>query len=95
MIASLPASPRITTADQALTLIQSGQRVYIGGGCGVPTPLLEALVKRAPTLRNIEIIHSNLGNGPSLQAYYRSGDKTGNSKPQRLQSCNESRVVAF
>ncbi len=45
--------------------------------------------------RNIEIIHGNLGNGPSLQAYYRSGDKTRNRITQRLQGCNESRVVAF
>jgi 4-hydroxybutyrate CoA-transferase len=57
MITSLPASPRPMTADEALALVHSGQRVYIGGGCGVPTPLLEALVQRAPMLHNVEIIH--------------------------------------
>jgi acetyl-CoA hydrolase len=59
------------TADQALELIQSGQRVYIGGGCGVPTPLLEALVERAPALRNVEIIHMlTAGDDPTAAPEY-------------------------
>jgi acetyl-CoA hydrolase len=59
------------TADEALALIQSGQRVYIGGGCGVPTPLLEALVERAPTLRNVEIIHMlTAGDDPTTAPEY-------------------------
>jgi 4-hydroxybutyrate CoA-transferase len=71
MIASLPASPRMMTTDEALALVQSGQRVYIGGGCGVPTPLLEALVKRAPMLRNVEIIHMlTAGDDPTAAPEY-------------------------
>jgi 4-hydroxybutyrate CoA-transferase len=71
MIASLTTSPRMMTADQALALIQPGQRVYIGGGCGVPTPLLEALVERAPTLRNVEIIHMlTAGDDPTTAPEY-------------------------
>jgi 4-hydroxybutyrate CoA-transferase len=71
MIASLPASPRMMTTDEALALVQSGQRVYIGGGCGVPTPLLEALVKRAPLLRKIEIIHMlTAGDDPTAAPEY-------------------------
>ena len=50
--------PSMIAADEALTLVQSGQRVYIGGGCGVPTPLLDALVARAPVLHDVEIIHT-------------------------------------
>jgi len=71
MITSLPASPCMMTADQALALVQSGQRVYIGGGCGVPTPLLDALVRRAPTLRNVEIIHMlTAGDDPTTAPEY-------------------------
>jgi 4-hydroxybutyrate CoA-transferase len=71
MITSLPASPRMLNADEALALVHSGQRVYIGGGCGVPTPLLEALVKRAPTLRNVEIIHMlTAGDDPTAAQEY-------------------------
>lgn len=57
MISFSARAPRMFTADEALSLVHSGQRVYIGGGCGVPSPLLDALVARAPTLRNVEINH--------------------------------------
>ncbi len=49
--------PRTMSAGDALALVHSGQRVYIGGGCGVPSTLLDALVERAPALRNVEILH--------------------------------------
>jgi acyl-CoA hydrolase len=53
-------------ADEALALIHSGQRVYIGSGCGVPTPLLEALVARAPDLRDVDIFHMRIaGDDPT------------------------------
>ncbi len=71
MITSQPAAPRLMTADQALARVQSGQRIYIGGGCGVPTLLLDALVKRAPTLRDIEIIHMlTAGDDPTAAPEY-------------------------
>lgn len=44
-------------AAEAIGCVRSGQRVYIGGGCGVPTTLLDALVDRAPQLRDVELIH--------------------------------------
>lgn len=49
--------PRLMAPADALALVHSGQRVYIGGGCGVPTTLLNALVERAPTLRDVEVLH--------------------------------------
>lgn len=49
--------PPVVAADQAVASIRSGQRIYIGGGCGVPTPLLNALTRRAESLRDVEIIH--------------------------------------
>jgi acetyl-CoA hydrolase len=39
---------RITTADQAVTAIKSGMRVFMTGNCSVPQILLAALVQRAP-----------------------------------------------
>src|SRR5438045_9132110 len=45
------------TAEQALKAIKSGQRVYIGGGCGEPVDLVKALVDRALELRDVEIVH--------------------------------------
>ncbi len=49
--------PRMMSPAEALSLVHSGQRVYIGGGCGVPSTLLHALVERAPALRDVEILH--------------------------------------
>jgi acyl-CoA hydrolase len=48
---------KLTTVDQALKVIESGHRVYMGGGCGEPLELARALVDRAPELRGVEIIH--------------------------------------
>ena len=48
---------RITTADEAVTAIKSGDRVFLTGNASVPLQLLAALVKRAPKLENVEICH--------------------------------------
>ncbi|MFZ4858787.1 MAG: acetyl-CoA hydrolase/transferase family protein [Desulfuromonadaceae bacterium] len=48
---------RITTADEAVTAIKSGDRVFLTGNASVPLQLLAALVKRAPELENVEICH--------------------------------------
>ena len=46
---------RVTTAEKAVEVIQSGYRVFLTGNVSVPTQLLAALVKRAPALEKIEI----------------------------------------
>lgn len=48
---------RVTSADAALKTVQSGQRVYLTGNSSVPAQLLDALVKRAPQLREVELCH--------------------------------------
>ena len=48
---------RITTADEALAVVRSGQRVYIHNGCAEPVELVNALTRRGPELRNVEVIH--------------------------------------
>jgi acetyl-CoA hydrolase len=47
---------RITTADEAVRVIESGQRVFLTGNCSVPQKLLSALVKRAKELDDVEIL---------------------------------------
>ncbi|MDQ2809760.1 MAG: 4-hydroxybutyrate CoA-transferase [Chloroflexota bacterium] len=47
---------KLTSAAEALALVQSLQRVYIGGGCGAPLVLAQELVRRAADLRGVEII---------------------------------------
>lgn len=46
---------RVTTAQAAVKVIQSGQRVFLTGNVSVPQKLLAALVERAPDLRDVEI----------------------------------------
>jgi 4-hydroxybutyrate CoA-transferase len=44
-------------ASQALEAVRSGSRVWIQSGCGTPSTLVDALVARAPVVRNVEIVH--------------------------------------
>ncbi|NOR50844.1 MAG: 4-hydroxybutyrate CoA-transferase, partial [Desulfuromonadales bacterium] len=48
---------RITTPDEAVKAIKSGDRVFLTGNASVPLPLLDALVKRAPELQDVEVCH--------------------------------------
>ncbi|MFN0169006.1 MAG: acetyl-CoA hydrolase/transferase family protein [Bryobacteraceae bacterium] len=48
---------KLTTAEKALEAVRSGDRVYIHPGCATPQPLVDALVRRAPELRNVEVAH--------------------------------------
>ena len=45
------------TADAALSVLQSGQRVYIHNGCSEPVDLVHALTRRGPELRDVEVLH--------------------------------------
>ncbi len=48
---------RLTTAEQAMETVKSGDRVFLTGNASVPLELLDALVKRAPGLEDVEICH--------------------------------------
>lgn len=50
-------SGKIKTADEALRQVGSGMRVYIQPGCAEPETLVETLMRRAPALRDVEIVH--------------------------------------
>jgi len=47
---------RIVAPEEAVRAVQSGQRVYIGGGCAMPQSLIDALVARACELENVETV---------------------------------------
>jgi acyl-CoA hydrolase len=54
---------KVTTADRALEVVKPGDRIHIHGGCAEPEELVEALLRRAPDLRNVEIVHlTTMGN---------------------------------
>jgi acyl-CoA hydrolase len=48
---------RLRTADEALECVKSGMRVYIQPGCAEPETLVEALMRRAPDVYDVEIVH--------------------------------------
>src|SRR6266568_3552476 len=48
---------KLTTADRAVEVVRSGDRVYIHEGCATPTPLIAALMKRSSELKRVEIVH--------------------------------------
>ncbi|RLC89795.1 MAG: 4-hydroxybutyrate CoA-transferase [Chloroflexi bacterium] len=49
---------RVTTAEEAVKAIKSGDRIFLTGNCSVPQKLMEALVARAPELENVEVCHA-------------------------------------
>jgi len=48
---------KLCTAEEALRVVQSGDRVVLGHACGEPLELVDALVARASELRDVEIVH--------------------------------------
>ena len=48
---------KLMSAGEALAAVRSGDRVWIQSGCGTPSVLVDALVERAPYVRDVEVIH--------------------------------------
>ena len=46
---------KVTTADEAVRSIQSGDRVFLTGNTSVPQELLAALVRRSPEIYDVEL----------------------------------------
>jgi 4-hydroxybutyrate CoA-transferase len=62
---------KVTSAEAAVAAVESGDRVYIGGGAGVPQTLVGALVARADQLRAVELVHVlHFGNAPYVSPAY-------------------------
>jgi acetyl-CoA hydrolase len=49
---------KVTSAEEAVKSINSGDRIFLTGNCSVPQVLMKALVDRAPELDNVEICHA-------------------------------------
>jgi acyl-CoA hydrolase len=58
---------RIVSAQEAVSVIKSGQQVFMQGAAATPSVLLDALVARAPELEDVKIVHMHAeGPGPHL-----------------------------
>ena len=49
---------RVTTAEEAVQAVKSGDRIFLSGNCSVPQTLMAALVARAHELENVEVCHA-------------------------------------
>ncbi|MGD2252113.1 MAG: acetyl-CoA hydrolase/transferase C-terminal domain-containing protein [Anaerolineales bacterium] len=58
---------RFVSPEKAVSVIKSGQRVFLTGNCSVPQQLLAALVDRAKKLKDVELVQV-LTVGPAPQA---------------------------
>jgi len=67
---------KLKTADDALQAVRSNMRIYIQPGCAEPETLVEALLKRAPFVEDVEVVHMlTLGNAdyvkPEMAPHFR------------------------
>jgi len=67
---------KIVTPQQAVQCIHSNSRVYIHPGCAEPETLVEAMIARAPFVKNVEIVHLlTLGRAdyiaPQMEGHFR------------------------
>lgn len=61
----------IVSADEAVSVIASNNRVFIHSVAAAPRLLIEAMVRRAPHIRNVEIVHLHTeGSAPYAQPEY-------------------------
>jgi len=59
---------RIVSAAEAVSGVKSGDQVWLHAAAATPSVLLDALVARAPELRDVKIVHFHCeGPGPHLQ----------------------------
>ncbi|MFN8012664.1 MAG: acetyl-CoA hydrolase/transferase C-terminal domain-containing protein [Holophagaceae bacterium] len=71
--------PRHTDPRDAIARIRSGQRVFLHGGSATPLALVDALLERAPELRNVEIMHLHTsGRGAYADPVYADSFRTTN-----------------
>ena len=49
--------PQFVSAAEAVSVVESGQRVFVHGASATPRLLLDALAARASELRGVELVH--------------------------------------
>jgi len=67
---------KLCSADEAVTRIKSGHRVYYSGNAAIPIELIDALARRAPELRDVKLSHVLLLgqdplSAPGMEAHFR------------------------
>lgn len=67
---------KVVSAEQAVSHIRSGDSLYIHSNAAAPLPLIDALVQRADTLRDVEVYHIlTMGPAPYIEPKYHESFK--------------------
>ncbi len=62
---------QLVTAEQAVSVVKSGDRVFVHTAAAAPQRLVQALTARAPGLRHVEIVHLHTeGDAPYTRPEY-------------------------
>ena len=48
---------KLTTPEDAVSIIESGTRIYVSGNAATPFPLVKALAARKDTLSDVDVVH--------------------------------------
>ncbi len=48
---------KLTTKEDAVSIIESGNRIYVSGNAATPYPLVSALAARKDSLRDVDVVH--------------------------------------
>jgi len=48
---------KLTTKEDAVSIIESGNRIYVSGNAATPYPLVEALAARKDSVRDVDVVH--------------------------------------
>src|SRR5436309_2150058 len=68
------ANMKLVKTEEAVSIIKSGDRVFIHSAVAAPQQLIRAMTARAPQLRGVEIVHLHTeGEAPyAAPAYFES-----------------------
>jgi 4-hydroxybutyrate CoA-transferase len=89
------------TAEQALQAVQSGNQVYIQTAAACPQVLVDALIKRAPQLKDVHLYHLHTeGNAGYTEAQYQDSFHThcffiGNNTRKAVEDGRASYIPVF
>lgn len=71
-MSTVRSRPPVVSAAEAVSRIPSGARIFVGSGCAAPQALIQALVARAPSLHDVELVHlMTLGMADYVKEEYR------------------------
>ncbi|UCE08795.1 MAG: acetyl-CoA hydrolase/transferase family protein [bacterium] len=67
---------KLTTKEDAVSIIESGNRIYVSGNAATPYPLVQALADRKDSLRDVDVVHVLLLgddplSGPGMEGHFR------------------------